>query len=204
LLIKIAAHMKKNCFLTLALPVLILTACTQDPAEPTALEQAPDTAAVQNAAPEATGPATVEELMTESIMPNVDRIWRAVSYIANAEGVTETAPETDDDWAQLRTSALELIAAGDELMNTNREILSGDFDQATTSFQYSPEEIKQLLTDNPEPWQNYIQEMQDSTRMTLQAIELKDVIGLQDFGARINQACEGCHADYWYRAPAQQ
>ncbi len=139
--------------------------------------------------------------MTESIMPSADHVWRAVSYIANAEGVTETKPETDEDWSNLRDSALALIEAGDELMDTDREILSGEFDQATASFQFAPDEIKQLIADNPQPWQSYIQQMQDSTRMTLQAIELKDLVGLQDFGAQINEACEGCHADYWYRPP---
>jgi hypothetical protein len=145
--------------------------------------------------------SSVEELMTESVMPTIDHIWRAVSYIANAEGVTETKPETDEDWSRLRESAFALIAAGDELMDTNREILSGEFDQATASFQFTPDEIKQLIADNPQPWQSYIQQMQDTTRMTLQAIELKDLVGLQDFGAQINEACEGCHADYWYRPP---
>lgn len=145
----------------------------------------------------------IEELMTEVVMPNADQIWRAVSYVANAQGVTETKPETDADWSKLRESALALIEAGDELMDTNREILSGEFDQATASFQFSPDEIKQLIADNPQPWQNYIRQMQDSTRMTLQAIDLKDLVGLQDFGAQINGACEGCHADYWYRPPQE-
>jgi hypothetical protein len=195
--------MNKNCPIKFVVPVLLLAACTQEAVEPAAPKEAPGAAPVQNETPDVSGVPTVEELMTLSVMPNVDRIWRAVSYIANAEGVTETAPETDDDWTQLRTSALALIEAGDELMDTNREIFSGEFDQATASFQYSPGEIKQLLADSPEPWQNYIQQMQDSTRMTLQAIDLKDVTGLQDFGAQINRACEGCHADYWYRPPAQ-
>jgi hypothetical protein len=146
----------------------------------------------------------IDDLMTAVIMPNADHIWRSVSYVANSEGVTETKPETDEDWSKLRESAEILIAAGDELRNTNREVFSGDFDEATASFQYTPDEIKQLIADNPEPWQNYIQQMQDRTRMTLQAIDLKDLVGLQDFGAQINGACEGCHADYWYRPPAQQ
>ena len=27
----------------------------------------------------------------------------------------------------------------------------------------------------------------------------RDVLGLIETGARINNACEGCHADFWYR-----
>jgi hypothetical protein len=137
--------------------------------------------------------------MTKIIMPNADHLWRAVSYVANEQGVTETSPQTDADWSQLHDSATALIAAGDELMNTNREILTSDFDASTASFQFTPDEIKQLLAEDPLPWQAYAQQMQESTRMTLQAIEFRDVMGLVEFGAQINEACEGCHAAYWYR-----
>jgi hypothetical protein len=194
------------------LPLLLLGACTPAPeetteatvaTEATAVEQAPTAAPVPAAVPASADLPTVEYLMTETVMPNADHIWRAVSYVANAQGVTETKPETDEDWSKLRESAQALINAGDELLDTSRPVYE-EFDASTASFQYNGDEIKQLIADNPEPWQNYIEQMQDRTRMTLQAIELKDLVGLQDFGAQINGACENCHADYWYRQPAGQ
>ncbi len=140
--------------------------------------------------------------MSAEFMPNADRIWRAVSYIANEQGITETMPETDEDWSMLRDSANALIAAGDTLRDTDREIYD-DFDASTASFQFTPDEVQQLLAEDPQTWQSYIERMQDDTRMTLQAIELRDLTGLVDFGARINEACEGCHAAYWYRPPGE-
>jgi hypothetical protein len=190
--------------LALIISLLALSACKPAADGTEVVNEEPNSVAPSTDALPANDAETVEYLMSEVVMPNVDEIWRSVSYVANAQGVTETKPETDEDWSKLRESAETLIAAGDELRNTNREVFSGDFDEATASFQYSPDEIKQLIADNPEPWQNYIQQMQDRTRMTLQAIDLKDLVGLQDFGAQINGACEGCHADYWYRQPAQQ
>lgn len=139
--------------------------------------------------------------MTDTVMPNAESLWNAVSYVATAEGVTESQPETDADWAALRDSANALIAAGDELLNTNREILTSAFDPSTARYQFTPDEIKQLLAEDPEPWRAYVQELQDTTRMTLQAIERRDLMGLVEFGAEINEACEGCHATYWYRPP---
>jgi hypothetical protein len=144
-------------------------------------------------------PGTIEDLMTETIMPNADQLWRAVSYVANEQGVTETVPQTDEDWSRLRASANALISAGDELMITDREILTSDFDPNTASFRFTPDEIRQLLATDPQPWQAYAELLQERTRMTLQAIEFRDVMGLVEFGARINEACEGCHAAYWYR-----
>src|SRR5690606_5126827 len=59
---------------------------------------------------------TIEDLMTDTIAPNAESLWRAVSYVATDAGITETAPQSDEDWATLRDSANALIAAADELM----------------------------------------------------------------------------------------
>jgi hypothetical protein len=175
---------------------LLLAACT--PPEQQAEVEVP-LAQSQPALAPGDNTQTIEELMTDIVMPEAEQLWNAVSYIATEAGVTETMPQSDEDWAQLRDSANALIAAGDQLMDTNREILTSEFDPATANYQLTPDEIKQLLADDPAPWQGYAQLLQDTTRMTLQAIELRDVMGLQEFGAEINEACEGCHAAYWYR-----
>jgi len=174
--------------------LILLTACAPEQEAPP-----PATATEQAATTPSSALPTVEDLMTDVVQPGAEELWRAVSYVATEDGVTETAPQTDDDWAQLRDTANALIAAGDELMNTNREILTSAFDPATASFQFTPDEIRQMLAEDPEPWRNYLRQMQESTRMTLQAIEFRDLMGLVEFGAQINEACEGCHAAYWYR-----
>ena len=182
---------------------LLLCACSPAPeASSNAAQQT-----VVDVAPEA-APAivydtatTIEELMTAIVMPRAGHLWNAVSYVATAEGITETMPQTDEDWTALRNSAVTLIEAGNMLMIPGREILSSEFDPATANFQLTPDEITQLLADDPMPWQGYAQQLQEYTRTTLQAIELRDVMGLQEFGAEINEACEGCHATYWYRPP---
>jgi hypothetical protein len=185
---------------------LLLAACAPEPA-PEQTDGAAETAAPVPELADAGGPAveqpdSVETLMTLTFMPEAEHLWRAVSYVANEQGVTETMPETDADWSALRASANALIAAGDALRDTKRDIFN-DFDASTASFQFTPEEIEQLLAEDPQTWQSYIERMQDRTRMTLQAIELRDVMGLVDFGAQINEACDGCHAAYWYRPPQQ-
>jgi hypothetical protein len=194
---KVPAYSRKGCpmtsvhiFATLSC-ALLLCACTPSPGQGEG---------VAGPAP-ATSGTTVEDLMVNTIAPGAEALWRAVSYVATDTGVTETAPQSDADWNRLRDSANALIAAGDELQATEREILTNAYDPATAAFQYSPNEIRELLTENPEPWRSYAQLMQERTRMTLQAIEFRDLMGLVEFGAQVNEACEGCHAAYWYRAP---
>ncbi|HEY0963023.1 MAG TPA: hypothetical protein VGE69_11770 [Pseudomonadales bacterium] len=177
--------------------VVLLAACSPEApvSEAPAQSSRPSAQALPADAP------TVEDLMTDTIAPGAESLWRAVSYVASEDGVTETSPQSDDDWNRLRDSANALIAAGDELLVTERGILTNAFDPATVTFQYSPDEIRQMLAEDPEPWRNYARQLQETTRMTLQAIEFRDVMGLVEFGAQINEACEGCHAAYWYRAP---
>ncbi len=180
---------------------LLLSACTPAPQDSVPVVETP----AQTANPVASDTIpydttnTLEDLMTGLVAPSAEQLWNAVSYIASAEGVTETLPDTDEEWIQLRTSALTLIEAGNMLMIPGRAILTGAADPATAGFQYTPDEIAQLLTDDPQAWQSYAQQLQETTRMTLQAIELRDVMGLQEFGAEINDACQDCHAQYWYR-----
>jgi len=50
-----------------------------------------------------------------------------------------------------------------------------------------------------ENWRAYIKQMQFFTRTTLETIEEKDLLGLRETSAAINNACQGCHAEFWYR-----
>jgi cytochrome c556 len=141
----------------------------------------------------------IHDLMRSLIAPNAEGLWKAVSYVATAEGVTETAPQTDEDWAALRANAIALIEGANALMLQGRAVAAGAGNFATPDWQFTPEEITQFIADDPQTWNNYLRQLQESTRMTLRAVELRDLAGLSDFGARINESCESCHARYWYR-----
>lgn len=185
---------------------LLLTACTPAPQEPPAAVEAPaPTVApvplVAEASPFDTG-SSIEDLMTALVAPNAEALWNAVSYVVTAEGATETLPQTDADWEKLRASAIALIEAGNMLMVPGRAILSGKESAESAGFQLSADEIAQLIAEDAQTWDAYAQRMQESTRLTLQAIELRDLMGLTEWGATINEACEACHAQYWYRPQA--
>jgi hypothetical protein len=191
------------------LPAL-LSACAPAPPETAIVEeQAPviGEPAAPVPAPAATQLApydtsiTIQTLMNSLIMPNVDQLWTAVSYVATEDGVTETQPDSDADWRRLRTSALTLIEAGNMLMIPGRTVMEPGAGSESGGIQLTGEEIAELVEQDGETWIFYAQQMQESTRRTLQAIELRDVGGLTEWGAEINEACEGCHAEFWYRPP---
>lgn len=180
--------------------LLVTVACSPAQEAPPASEPVLATAIAESESatmqPVSSGP-TVKSLMTEWVDPNASALWGAVSYVITEEGVTETLPENDADWAALRANADALVEAGELLKQPGLRV---DAPGAVyPDFQFSPEEIEQLIALEPEAWASYAEDMQRLTLQTSMAIDLQDLNGLTDFGARINQACEGCHAVFWYR-----
>ena len=143
---------------------------------------------------------SVKMLMNDTLQPHATALWQAVRYTVTEAGVVEdVTPTSDDDWNRLRDSALRLIEGANALLLPGRPIDLLPLAQDYPDWQYPPEEIQAMVAANPRGWLNYIQQMQQSTRSTLETIERKDVQGLMDVGGQINNACQGCHAEFWYR-----
>ena len=59
--------------------------------------------------------------------------------------------------------------------------------------------ILQALRDkNPEGWDFYVQQFQDSLKPALAAIDAKNSQALFDAGEKIDETCENCHTTFWY------
>ena len=201
--------MNRSFFPGLALVFLIiLQGCTPAPQQP---ESVPVAAAENTTAqePVATPSAdpfaifntslSVKDLMNGVINPNARQLWGGVSYVETEQGAVETIPQTQEDWDQLRTNALTLIEGSNALMLPGRRIATAGTAAVTPDFQFTPEEIEQLIRNDPDNWIINLQTMQDSTLLTLEAINRKDILGLTERSAAINESCETCHAQYWYK-----
>ena len=140
---------------------------------------------------------TINALMKDTIDPAASALWTAVSYTATVEGITETMPETEEDWNALRARADELIKAGALLMLPGLKV--NDLSVVPPDFQYSPAEIEQLVQQDPGLWRNYAERMQTTVLQLMEAIDRRDLVAYTELGPPINQACEGCHGQYWYR-----
>ncbi|MDR2213795.1 MAG: hypothetical protein LBE21_09260 [Pseudomonadales bacterium] len=151
------------------------------------------------AAPRGGPSVTLQELMSDIIEPNAQRVWRAVSYTATENGIEETMPVHDMDWEGLHQSAITLIEAAHGLTLEGREVGGDAYEAIREDFQYTAEEITALRARNLDDWNEIAAGMEELTRETLAAIERRDILGLTETSAAINQACEICHAEYWYR-----
>ena len=66
-----------------------------------------------------------------------------------------------------------------------------------------PEEIEALIAKDRAAWVSNAHTLQEAAAKTLKAIEARDVEGLMDQGEVLDQACEQCHKNYWYRPSPQ-
>jgi len=200
----------------LFVPAICLVACSEPPANPPTgtVEQSPAPAVIaasqpggppptaEQAEPEIAGfntTITMQQLMRSVIDPNAQNLWKAVSYVATLDGVEETMPVTDADWDALLQSAITLAESGNALLIQERPIAGADYDANRPAFQFSAAEIQARRSNGADNWNVIALGMQDLVLETLEAVQRRDIFALTDKGAAINEACEACHANFWYR-----
>lgn len=115
--------------------------------------------------------ANMKDLMLNVLDPAADGIWEAVGTVITAEGRFEKAPSTDDEWAGVRASALQLAESGNLLMLPSRSSGSADWIR----------ESKALIA---------------QSNRALKAIEARDKDALFTIGGDIYDVCTNCHKQF--------
>ena len=160
------------------------------------------TPAAENPAAPAGSPfrpvASIREVMNSVIDPSVDEVWNAVGSVVDQGGLTDRAPIKDEEWAEVRRHALIVSEAANLLLMHNRPVAPPGAPSLAPGVELTPEEIRVLIDKNPEGWDFYVQQFQDSMTPALAAIEKKDAQALFDAGEKIDETCENCHQTFWY------
>ncbi len=149
-------------------------------------------------APEYRITSTIKDIMDSVVDPNADFLWNSVATISDIKGVTERAPQTADDWKDLRRHAVALMEATDLLQIPGRLVARPGEKSENPGIELSPEVIKTILDSDRASWIKYNHGLHDATGLMLKAIDAKDVAAVTDAGDKIDMACEACHKHYWY------
>lgn len=115
--------------------------------------------------------ATIKQVMSGITMPAATAVYSAVGTVVNADGVKETAPQNDEEWAALASQAAALVESGNLLLMGNRVIDNGD-------------------------WVTITRTMIEKGQSAIKAAEAHDKEGILDAGSAINETCDACHAKY--------
>ena len=160
------------------------------------------TAAMQ---PDANGyipQATVIEIMDSMVMPSAQLLWDAVAVDVTEKGTVTKTPETDEDWAKLRYTAVTLAEATNALIVPGRHAAPAGTVSANPDSELTPEKIDALLGKQRPAWIAHAHVLHEAAMEALRAIDAKNIEGISDAGGTIDAACEGCHLQFWY--PEQQ
>ena len=114
---------------------------------------------------------SVKDLMANVIDPTADVVWESVGTIYTTEGKFEKAPQTDEEWLDVKSGAITLVEMGNLLMLPSR---SGGNDE----------------------WIKHAQNLIAQSKVAIKAAEAHNTEGLFNAGADIYEACVNCHKQF--------
>lgn len=148
--------------------------------------------------------ATVRDIMKAMIDPSADVVWNAVATIQDAQGTDERSPKSTDDWETVRHHALIVAEGANLLLMPGRKLASPGERSENPEVELHPEEIEEMIKQDPTTWFNYAHGLNEQMTIALNAIAAKDAKALFDVGEAIDGACENCHRHYWYPPDADK
>jgi hypothetical protein len=175
----------------LALGAFIATLCTTLACQSKPPEPAPG-------APDYAVTATIKDLMLGVIDPSADVVWLAVSFVNGDDGIVETRPRNDMEWAAIRRGAVALAESTNLLQMPGRRVAAPGEKSETPGIELEPEEMDALIAKEPAAWNRHAKDLHAATMKALVAIDAKDADTLFEVGELIEHACEACHKSYWY------
>lgn len=143
--------------------------------------------------------ATVKDIMDAVIDPSSDALWDSVEIVATLDGVEHKQPRTDDDWKKLRREAITLVEASNLLLIPGRQVAKAGEKAEDARVDLHPEEIQALIAKDMAAWTKRAHGLHDAAMESLKAIDAKDVNALMNAGETLDESCESCHRNYWYR-----
>ena len=177
--------------------------------QPPALKDAPKAtkpaAPVASAKPDAQGfipQFSILEIMESIVMPAAQTIWDSVAVDVTEKGTVEKGPVTEEDWATLRWTAVELVESTNLLVVQGRRVAPPGTKSENPDSELSPEEMQALIAKSRPAFVAHAHVLHEAAMEALRAIDARKLDAISDAGGTIDAACEGCHLQFWY--PNQQ
>jgi hypothetical protein len=115
--------------------------------------------------------ASVRQICAGIVWPAATVVYNAVGTIIDIDGITEIAPQNDEEWAVVANSAAALAESGNLFLLGDRAVDDGD-------------------------WVTISRALIEAGTTALHAAEAQDIEGILAIGGEINATCDNCHAQY--------
>lgn len=143
---------------------------------------------------------TVQAVMDTVIDPSAHSLWEAAGTVVSATGAKAHRPHTAKQWAKARELALK-VAEGARLLQIRRPV-GGDghwrLADASTPGIRTAAQIEADIARDPKRFYAAAARLERTAQDAAEALGRRDLNAFLDAGARIDAACEACHAAYWY------
>ena len=176
---------KRSLWLLLASALLAGAGCSRSqPAQPVE--------------PALLSPATIKDIMDSMIDPSADFLFESVATIGDDQGIREIAPQTGEEWREVRRRAMVLLEAPNLLIMPGRVVAGPNDNAQNAAMELEPAQIQALIDADRPAFITYARGLQDAAMLALRASEAKNKDALFSASERIDKACENCHLKYWY------
>ena len=142
--------------------------------------------------------ATLKQIMTSVVDPNIDPIWNSVSTVNTKDGIEEKQPKTDDEWKILKDHAITLLEVPNLLVIEGRKVAVDNVATTPGSAELNPEQVQHGIEANRHDFNQHAHDLQDAIKQVIIAIDAKNPEGLIKAGGQVDQVCEQCHKQFWY------
>ena len=142
--------------------------------------------------------ATIKDIMDSVIDPSADYIWNSMGTEADADGIREKRPQTEEEWKEVRRHAVVLVEAANLLLMPGRQVARPGERSEYPEVELNPEDIEALITKDPATYIKLTKEFQVTAIAQLKAMDERNVPELLRIGGDLDNRCEGCHKIYWY------
>ena len=141
---------------------------------------------------------TIKDIMISTIKPNAESMWNSVVIEISQAGVKQKAPQTEQEWEELRRWTTTLMEGTNLLAIPGRRVATPGEKAKKPEIELSPEEIEILIDKDRAGWIALSRGLYAASQRFLKAAEAKDTDALIVAGGAVYKACEDCHDKYWY------
>lgn len=141
---------------------------------------------------------SLQDIMRFIIDTNADDVWNAFSTVITAEVEVEKTPQTDEEWAIVRRSALTLAEAANLLIIPGRKIAHAGESTSSHPIELEPESIAREISQNKQVFHAYANALHETSLEIVAAVDKRNSDEIIRLGGKLDHICESCHARFWY------
>ncbi len=148
--------------------------------------------------------ATIKDIMDSVVDPSAEFLFESVAEIADEQGIREKAPQTDEEWREVRRHAIALVEAPNLLVMSPRAVAKPGEKSENPQVELQPEQIQALLDADRAGFIDRAKVLQDAASLALKAADARNKDALFSACEQLDKACENCHLHYWYPNDAKR